>query len=43
MLLGPATVDRQRLYSLVDLPGAQAHVLTLRFAPGIHGYSFTFG
>ncbi len=40
---GTATIDRQRLYRLVDLPGAQAHVLTLRFAPGVNGYSFTFG
>jgi cytochrome c biogenesis protein CcdA/thiol-disulfide isomerase/thioredoxin len=40
---GTATIGRQRLYRLVDLPNAQAHVLTLHFAPGINGYSFTFG
>ncbi len=38
-----ATIGRQRLYRLVDLPSAQAHVLTLHFAPGITAYSFTFG
>jgi cytochrome c biogenesis protein CcdA/thiol-disulfide isomerase/thioredoxin len=40
---GVAHVGEQRLYRLVDLPGAQSHVLTLHFAPGITGYSFTFG
>jgi thiol-disulfide isomerase/thioredoxin len=40
---GAATITRQRLYRLVDLPRAESHVLTLRFAPGIAGYSFTFG
>jgi hypothetical protein len=40
---GVASVSDQRLYRLVDLPGAQSHVLTLHFAPGITGYSFTFG
>jgi hypothetical protein len=40
---GTASVSRQRLYRLVDLPSASAHVLTLHFAPGVHGYSFTFG
>ena len=40
---GVATVDRQRLYRLVELPSAQRHVLTLEFAPGISGYAFTFG
>ena len=37
------TVDRQRLYSLVDLPGVGRHVLSLRIAPGVSGYAFTFG
>jgi cytochrome c biogenesis protein CcdA/thiol-disulfide isomerase/thioredoxin len=37
------TVDRQRLYSLVDLPGAGRHQLKLRFPPGVSGYAFTFG
>ena len=40
---GVATVSNQRLYRLVDLPRAQSHVLTLHFAPGLTGYSFTFG
>jgi cytochrome c biogenesis protein CcdA/thiol-disulfide isomerase/thioredoxin len=40
---GVATIDRQRLYRLVELPGAQRHLLTLEFAPGISGYAFTFG
>jgi hypothetical protein len=33
----------QRLYSLVALPSAQTHRLTLRFSPGVSGYAFTFG
>jgi cytochrome c biogenesis protein CcdA/thiol-disulfide isomerase/thioredoxin len=37
------TVRRQRLYSLVSLPGDQQHRLSLRFAPGITAYAFTFG
>jgi thiol-disulfide isomerase/thioredoxin len=40
---GVATIDRQRLYRLVELPIAQRHLLTLEFAPGISGYAFTFG
>jgi cytochrome c biogenesis protein CcdA/thiol-disulfide isomerase/thioredoxin len=40
---GAVTVRRQRLYSLVRLPSTQEHVLTLRFAPGVSGYAFTFG
>jgi cytochrome c biogenesis protein CcdA/thiol-disulfide isomerase/thioredoxin len=40
---GVANVSRQRLYRLVDLPRAEPHVLTLHFAPGVAGYSFTFG
>ncbi|HEX4438074.1 MAG TPA: cytochrome c biogenesis protein DipZ [Solirubrobacteraceae bacterium] len=40
---GIATVRRQRLYSLVSLPhNARGH-LSLRFAPGITDYAFTFG
>ena len=38
-----ATITNQRLYRLVDLPRAERHILTLRFAPGISGYAFTFG
>jgi cytochrome c biogenesis protein CcdA/thiol-disulfide isomerase/thioredoxin len=40
---GSATISRQRLYRLVDLPDAGDHTLTLRFEPGIAGYAFTFG
>jgi hypothetical protein len=38
-----AEVSRQRLYRLVELPRVGQHILTLRFAPGISGYAFTFG
>jgi cytochrome c biogenesis protein CcdA/thiol-disulfide isomerase/thioredoxin len=40
---GAVTVTSQRLYSLVSLSGDQQHRLTLRFAPGVSGYAFTFG
>ncbi len=40
---GVVTVRRQRLYSLVSLPGDQQHRLSLRFAAGVSGYDFTFG
>ena len=40
---GIATVTGQRLYTLVSLPSDQQHRLTLRLAPGITGYAFTFG
>jgi thiol-disulfide isomerase/thioredoxin len=40
---GVLTVRRQRLYSLVSLPSAQTHSLTLELNPGISGYAFTFG
>jgi cytochrome c biogenesis protein CcdA/thiol-disulfide isomerase/thioredoxin len=40
---GAVTVTGQRLYSLVSLPGDQEHRLSLRFAPGVSGYAFTFG
>jgi thiol-disulfide isomerase/thioredoxin len=38
-----ATISRQRLYRLVDLPAAGRHTLELRFDDGIEGYAFTFG
>jgi cytochrome c biogenesis protein CcdA/thiol-disulfide isomerase/thioredoxin len=38
-----ATISRQRLYRLVELPKPGRHVLTLRFDPGVSGYAFTFG
>jgi cytochrome c biogenesis protein CcdA/thiol-disulfide isomerase/thioredoxin len=40
---GVATVGAQRLYDLVDLPRVEHRTLTLRFAPGVSGYAFTFG
>jgi len=40
---GVVTVRRQRLYSLVSLPGDQRHRLSLRFADGVTAYDFTFG
>jgi cytochrome c biogenesis protein CcdA/thiol-disulfide isomerase/thioredoxin len=40
---GHATVRRQRLYRLVELPRTGRHLLTLDFAPGVSGYAFTFG
>jgi cytochrome c biogenesis protein CcdA/thiol-disulfide isomerase/thioredoxin len=40
---GVVEVRRQRLYSLVSLPGDERHHLTLQFAPGVTGYAFTFG
>ena len=41
--LRTVTVRRQRLYTLVSLPKTEEHKLTLRFAPGLSGYAFTFG
>ena len=40
---GVVTVRGQRLYTLVSLARSEQHHLTLRFAPGISGYAFTFG
>ena len=40
---GVVTVRRQRLYTLVSLPRDEQHHLSLRFAPGVTGYAFTFG
>ncbi len=40
---GVATVQGQRLYSLVSLPQAQGHALTVVIPPGIQAYDFTFG
>ena len=40
---GVVRVDRQRLYHLVSAPASERHVLTLRAAPGIQAYAFTFG
>jgi cytochrome c biogenesis protein CcdA/thiol-disulfide isomerase/thioredoxin len=40
---GVVTVRKQRLYTLVSLPRGERHRLSLRFAPGISGFAFTFG
>jgi cytochrome c biogenesis protein CcdA/thiol-disulfide isomerase/thioredoxin len=40
---GFVTVTGQRLYSLVSLPYAQQHSLTLEVPPGVSAYDFTFG
>ena len=40
---GLVTVRGQRLYTLVSLPRAERHRLSLRFAAGVSGYAFTFG
>jgi cytochrome c biogenesis protein CcdA/thiol-disulfide isomerase/thioredoxin len=40
---GVVTVRGQRLYTLVSLPRGGRHRLSLRFAPGVTGYAFTFG
>jgi len=40
---GVVTVTGQRLYTLVSLPRDEQHRLSLRFAPGVTGYAFTFG
>jgi thiol-disulfide isomerase/thioredoxin len=40
---GRVTVTGQRLYGLVSLPRNERHRLTLRLAPGISGFAFTFG
>jgi thiol-disulfide isomerase/thioredoxin len=40
---GVVTVAGHRLYSLVDLPAAGRHLLTLEPDPGVEAYAFTFG
>ena len=40
---GVVTVDSQRLYSLVDMPEVESHVLELEPEEGVMGYAFTFG
>jgi cytochrome c biogenesis protein CcdA/thiol-disulfide isomerase/thioredoxin len=37
------TVQGQRLYSLVSLPRAQEHTVTVEVPPGVSAYDFTFG
>jgi cytochrome c biogenesis protein CcdA/thiol-disulfide isomerase/thioredoxin len=36
-------VDKQELYTLVDLPKVETHDLELRVSEGVKGYAFTFG
>ncbi len=40
---GTVTVEAERLYTLVGLPGVARHVLSLDVPPGVTGYAFTFG
>ncbi len=40
---GRVTVRDERLYRLVSLPRVEDRRLTLRVAPGVTGYAFTFG
>ena len=40
---GLVTVKGERLYTLVSLPHDEQRRLSLRFAPGVTGYAFTFG
>jgi hypothetical protein len=40
---GIVTVKGERLYTLASLPRNEQHRLSLRFAPGVTGYAFTFG
>jgi cytochrome c biogenesis protein CcdA/thiol-disulfide isomerase/thioredoxin len=40
---GVVTVTGERLYTLVSLPHDEQRRLSLRFAPGVTGYAFTFG
>ena len=40
---GVVSVRGQRLYTLVSLAHDERHRLSLRFAPGVSGYAFTFG
>jgi cytochrome c biogenesis protein CcdA/thiol-disulfide isomerase/thioredoxin len=40
---GTASVGPDRLYRLVNLPNVQTHTLTVRAAPGVSLYDYTFG
>jgi cytochrome c biogenesis protein CcdA/thiol-disulfide isomerase/thioredoxin len=40
---GIVMVKGERLYTLASLPHNERHRLSLRFAPGVTGYAFTFG
>ncbi len=43
VLRSSVTVDRERLYELVDLPQVGSHTLTLIPEGGVRAYAFTFG
>jgi hypothetical protein len=36
-------VTSQKLYHLFSAPQVEKHTMTLKFAPGVSGYAFTFG
>ena len=36
-------VTQQRLYTVASFPSDSMHTISLRFSPGMSGYSFTFG
>jgi Thioredoxin like C-terminal domain len=40
---GRLTVSQQRLYRLVTLPKVEDRTVTIKLAPGISAYAFTFG
>jgi cytochrome c biogenesis protein CcdA/thiol-disulfide isomerase/thioredoxin len=40
---GLVTVQGQRLYNLISLPGDQQQTFTIQIPPGISAYDFTFG
>jgi thiol-disulfide isomerase/thioredoxin len=40
---GAATVEGERLYALVSLPGDQQHDVTVQVPEGVSAYDFTFG
>jgi thiol-disulfide isomerase/thioredoxin len=41
--ISSVTVQQQRLYTLVSLPQAEFHDLTVELPPGVRAYDFTFG
>ena len=40
---GIVTVDKDRLYNLIELKNTGKHLLRLEFTPGIEVFAFTFG
>jgi len=41
--LGSVNVTSDRLYTVFSSPTARSALLELRFTPGVHAFSFTFG